>query len=357
MKRSAWVEIDHRALKHNLQQARQYAPGTKVMAVIKANAYGHGVLEVAETLSSADGFAVSCLSEAITLRQAGFIHRILVMQGPQTLYDIYDAASNRLRLVIHDYAQLALLDQSKRSTKVDVALKLDTGMHRLGFAIDQARVLYKQLDEHPVVGSVWLMTHLACADDLGSEATHQQLSLMKEHTLGIQTTRTIANSAGVLGWSASHANWVRPGIMLYGSSPMLEKHRDDYGLQAVMSFYAPVVAVHQLKKGDSIGYGATWTCDNDGWFAVVACGYADGYPRHLPSGTPVWVNGEKASLVGRVSMDLIVVNIDQIDVDVGDAVELWGKHINIDEIARAADTISYELLCNAGNLCQQTHCY
>jgi alanine racemase len=357
MKRSAWVEINHQALTHNLQQVRHYAPDANVMAVIKANAYGHGVLEVAETLSAADGFAVSCLSEALSLRQAGFIHRILVMQGPQTLYDIYDAASNRLRLVIHDYAQLTLLDQCKRSTSIDVALKLDTGMHRLGFAAEQAREIYQQLEEHPVVSSVWLMTHLSCADDLESETTHQQLSCFKEQTLGIQATRTIANSAGILGWPDAHANWVRPGIMLYGSSPMPEKHRDEYGLQAVMSLYAPVIAVHQLKQGDRIGYGATWTCEKDGWFAVLACGYADGYPRHLPSGTPVWVKGVEASLVGRVSMDLIVINIDHIDVDVGDRVELWGKHINIDDVAKAAGTISYELLCNAGNLCRQSHCY
>ncbi|HHC75061.1 MAG TPA: alanine racemase [Thiothrix sp.] len=358
MKRSAWVEINHQALQHNLQRVRELAPNALVMAVVKANAYGHDVLAVAETLSSANGFAVSCLNEALELRQAGFIHPILVMQGPQNLYDISDAASNKLRLVLHDYAHLTLLDQCPRHIKVDVALKLDTGMHRLGFPIQQARELYKRLEEHHNVASnSWLMTHLACADDLQNDYTTQQLSTLKQYTLGIKAIRTIANSAGIIGWKKSHANWVRPGIMLYGASPLLKGDHQREGLKAVMSLYAPIIALHHLKQGDLIGYSSRFRCDKDGWFAVVACGYADGYPRHAPSGTPVWVNGKTAPLAGRVSMDMIVIDVNHIEVNVGDIVELWGEHLSVNRIAEAADTISYELLCSAGNACTHQHNY
>lgn len=357
MKRSAWVEIDHQALQHNLRRVRQAAPDAMVMCVIKANAYGHGMLEVAESLSSANGFAVSCLGEALTLRQAGYIHPILVMQGGQNVYEFHESASNKLRLVIHDYGHFTMLDQCPRSVRVDVALKLDTGMHRLGFPVEEARTLYQRLEEHPNVGNIWLMTHFACADDLSSDATPKQLDLLKEHTLGIMAVRTVANSAGVLGWPRSHANWVRPGIMLYGSSPFIDGSRDKDGLQPVMSLYAPIIALHALKQGDAIGYGATWRCEQEGWFAVVACGYGDGYPRHAPSGTPVWVNGSVATIVGRVSMDLIVIDVDHIDVNVGDTVELWGPHVSVDTVARLADTISYELLCHVGQSCSHVHRY
>lgn len=358
MKRSAWVEIDHQALQHNLQRVRQVAPDSLVMCVIKANAYGHGMLEIANSLSSANGFAVSSVGEALTLRQAGYIHPILVMQGAKNIDDMYEAASNKLRLVIHDLSHFVLLDQCPRSIRVDVALKLDTGMHRLGLPVEEARTYYQRLEEHVnVSSSIWLMTHLACADDLSSNMTVRQLDRLKKQTIGIKAVRTIANSAGVLGWKRSHVNWVRPGIMLYGSSPFIDGNRDQSGLQAVMSLYAPVIALHELKQGDAIGYGATWHCEKDGWFAVVACGYGDGYPRHAPSGTPVWVNGAIATLVGRVSMDLIVIDVDHIDVNVGDTVECWGAHVSVDTVARLAGTISYELLCNVGNSCAHKHLF
>ena len=350
MKRSAWVTINTDALRHNLQRVRELAPNSQVMAVIKANAYGHGVIEVARALNSANGFAVSCIPEALELRHAGFIHPILVLQGCQNFSDFQVAAMNNLRVVIHDYSQLQLLEKFPMSKPLDVALKLDTGMHRLGIPIDKARSVYQRLNDNLNVKSgCWLMTHLACADDVSDETTQRQLSLFKEYTHGIQATRTIANSAGILAWEDSHDNWVRPGIMLYGSSPMIKGDRNKDKLKAVMSLYAPLIAVHDLKKGDMIGYGSTWECPEDMSVGVVACGYGDGYPRHARSGTPVWVNNQESQIIGRVSMDMVVIDLRENTASVSDTVELWGDHINVDRVAKSAGTIAYELLCNIGN--------
>lgn len=353
MKRSARAIIDTAALRHNLARCRDVAPNSLAMAVIKANAYGHNMLKVAETLSHANGFAVSCLSEALELRQAGFLHPILVLQGYQNLQSMKAMAEHRLRAVIHDRSQLDLLDAAAPSIKLDVALKLDTGMHRLGLPIEQARTLFETLRKHPNIKSTpWLMTHMACADEPDNPYTQHQLDRFNKYTEGLQAPRTIGNSASILAWKATHVHWVRPGIMLYGASPFTHGNARRDGLQPVMTLTAPLIAIHTIPKGESIGYGASWTCPEDTRTGVVACGYADGYPRHAPSGTPVWVNGKETRILGRVSMDMIVIDLNGIDARVGDAVELWGKHLPVDRIAHAAGTISYELLCNAGNHCQ-----
>ena len=354
MSRSAWVTIDTDALRHNLRRVRELAPDAQAMAVIKANAYGHGVVEAAKALSSANGFAVSCIPEALELRHAGFIHPILVLQGYQNFSELQAAANNNFRVVIHDYSQLHLLEQFPISKRIDIALKLDTGMHRLGIPVTQARTVYQQLNDNINVKSGgWLMTHLACADDINNDYTQMQLSLFREHTHGIQAIRSIANSAGIMAWEESHTNWVRPGIMLYGSSPMVNGDRDKEQLKAVMSLYAPVIALHNLKKGDAIGYGSTWTCPEDMLVGVIACGYGDGYPRLAGTGTPVWINGKESQILGRVSMDMITIDLRGHKVEVGDIAELWGENISIDRVAKAANTISYELLCSVGNQCRR----
>ncbi len=354
MPRSAWVTIDTDALQHNLRRVRELAPNSQVMAVIKANGYGHGVLEVAKALSSANGFAVSCISEALELRHAGFIHPILVLQGYQNFADLQLATTNNLRVVIHDYAQLKLLEQFPLNKRLDVALKLDTGMHRLGIPIEETRRVYQQLNDNVNVNTgCWLITHFANADDVISDYTLSQLSQFKKYTHGIQAVRSIANSAGIIAWQDSHANWVRPGIMLYGSSPMLDGDRNKVGLKAVMNLYAPVIAIHNFKKGDAIGYGSTYKCPEDMQVGVVACGYGDGYPRLASTGTPVWINGKESQTVGRVSMDMITIDLRDQSVEVGDVVELWGSNISVDRVAASAGTISYELLCNVGNQCKR----
>lgn len=360
MKRSSIVTIHPEALQHNLLQAKKAAPNSKVMAVIKANAYGHGAVETAGILYQiADAYAVSCINEAIELRDAKIDHPITVLQGPQNDTDLRIADSQKLRLVIHHQSQLSLLDNFSglSSTGFNITIKLDTGMHRLGFEPEQAESLYKKLKNHPLVNPcmIQLMTHLCCADDLENSATRQQIEQFKQATDALKVEKSIANSAGILGWAESHTEWIRPGIMLYGSSPFVYSSDKKIDLKTTMTFSAPVITIKNLKKGDSIGYGATWQCPHDMTVGVIACGYADGYPRHAVSGTPVWLNGKEAPLVGRVSMDMIVVNLSQHeDVRVGDFAELWGQNLSVDTVAHYAETISYELLCNAGNICTST---
>ncbi len=359
MKRSSRITLHPEALQHNLNRAKQAAPDSKTLAVIKADAYGHGAVATAGILYEiADAFAVSCIPEAVGLREAGISKPITVLQGHQSVDDLRVAAHFDLRLTVHNDRQLSLLDQYSHNDRFEINLKIDTGMHRLGFQPDRTADLFQKLSNHSLVNpdELILMTHLACADELDNKATQQQLACFLNAERSIASpatpiTKSIANSAGILGWKDSHADWIRPGIMLYGSSPVKESHRDEYNLKAAMTLNAPIIAIHKLKKDDNIGYGATWQCPTDMKVAVVACGYADGYPRHAASGTPIWVNGEEAQLVGRVSMDMIVVDIDKLDdqnIQVGDFAELWGQNLSVDRVAQSADTIAYELLCNAG---------
>ena len=365
MKRSSRITIHPEALQHNLKRAKQAAPHSKTLAVIKADAYGHGAVATAGILYEiADGFAVSCIPEAVELREANISKPITILQGHQSVDDLRIAAHYRLRLTVHNDRQLSLLDQFSHQHRhgFDINLKIDTGMHRLGFHPDRAVDVFQKLSNHAQVNAddLILMTHLSCADELDNKTTMQQLACFADAEKSIASptpiAKSIANSAGILGWKDSHSDWIRPGIMLYGSSPFEKSHRNEHKLKAAMTLNAPIIAVHKLKKGDNIGYGATWQCPADMRVAVIACGYADGYPRHAVSGTPVWVNGEKAPLVGRVSMDMIVVDIDKLDnqsIQVGDLAELWGENLSVDRVAQSADTIAYELLCNAGIACEQ----
>lgn len=357
MKRSARAIINLKALKHNFQVARTTAPNTKVLAVIKSNAYGHGVVESANALNDADGLAVSCIPEALELRDNAINQPILILQGHQNLEDLIAASDKNFRVVIHDETQLGYLDQLE-SKKVHIALKVDTGMHRLGLNPSKIPLLFQRLQRHPNVNpDIWLMTHLACADDLQSNDTNIQLDKFASTNDKLIATQSIANSAGILGWPSTHADWIRPGIMLYGSSPFSYQPngRNKYNLRAVMTLQAPLIAKHKLEQGDSIGYGSTYQCDQAMVVGVVACGYADGYPRHAASGAPVSINGVETITLGRISMDMIVIKLHNIEAAVGDLVELWGENIDIDHVANHAETISYELLCNAGNNCMRIY--
>jgi len=353
MKRSARIKLHPAALHHNLLQVRKAAPDSKVLAVIKANAYGHGMLEVAEILEATDGYAVACISEGIALRRAGTQHPILVLQGHQNLQDLQAASEYQLRVVLHDHAQLAYFDQLN-AQRIQVAIKIDTGMHRLGIPPEGVNSLYSKLkNHHNIDADIWLMTHLACADEVNNSSTSQQLETFIQATHQINAPLSIPNSAGILAWKETHSDWIRPGIMLYGSSPFAFKKngREKLHLQAAMTLTAPLISMHQLKKGDPIGYGASYHCPEDMIIGAVACGYADGYPRHAATGAPVSVNGIETHTVGRVSMDSVIINLDNITARVGDHVELWGENISVDRVAHHAETISYELLCNAGNNC------
>lgn len=358
MRRSARVITHPEALQHNLNKAKQLAPNSKLLAVIKANAYGHGSVDTAGTLYQiADEFAVSCVPEAVVLREAGIDKPITILQGFQNDRDLRIAEQLKLRLTVHDDNQLRLLDQysSTASHRFDINIKIDSGMHRLGFQPNRATSLFKQLQSHSQVNpeSLIMMTHFSSADDLDNDCTSRQIAVFNTACESLNAPKSMANSAAILAWDESRVDWVRPGIMLYGSSPFQTKSRDELGLKATMTFEAPVISVHDLKKGDSIGYAATWSCPEDMRVAVIACGYADGYPRHAGSGTPVWLNGQETQLLGRVSMDMIVVNANEYTenpIRVGDIAELWGPNVSADSVATAAETIAYELLCNAGNI-------
>ncbi|MFN2348654.1 MAG: alanine racemase [Thioalkalivibrio sp.] len=351
MRRTACARIDLSALRHNLSTARRAAPASRVMAVIKADAYGHGMVAVARALAGdVEAFAVSCLDEAHILREAGVSQPLVALQGFRDGAQLREAVALGVRPVIHEHAQLICLETTALSAPVPVWLKLDTGMHRLGFAPAEAAGLQARLAAMPqVAGEPGLMTHLACADEPARGESAAQLKAFEQAAVSLPGERSMANSAAILSMPASHGDWVRPGIMLYGASPLVGEAATQLNLNPVMTVSAPVVALKTLKQGDAVGYGGSYICQQPRTMAVVAMGYGDGYPRHAPSGTPVLVRGRRCGLMGRVSMDLLSVDVSDVPgVQVGDAVTLWGEGLPVDEIAAAAATISYELLCAVG---------
>lgn len=344
--RPARVSIDLNALRHNLQQVRRAAPGCRIMAAVKANGYGHGLVRVAQALDASDGFGVASIEEAITLREAGITAPITLLEGFFQPDELPLVIQYQLDLVLHHSQQLAVLAQSSLNGPFRVWLKIDTGMHRLGVAPEQAGELWQELQRMPAVEALGQMTHLATADEPDHPATHRQLSLFAAVTAGLEGSKSVANSAGILGWPQSHADVVRPGIMLYGVSPFVGGRATEYELKPAMSFHSELIAVNDMKKGDAIGYGGTWRCPEDMPIGVVAAGYGDGYPRHAVNGTPVLLNGKRVSLTGRVSMDMLTVDLrTQPAAKIGDPVVLWGHGLPAEEVAEFAGTIAYELFC------------
>ncbi len=295
MTRPACAHIDLGALQHNFSRVRRAAPASRIIAVIKANAYGHGLVRVAQALDAADAFGVVGLEEAVRLREAGCDRRIVLMEGLFSADDIPLLCGYRLDLVIHNTHQLALLEQGRLSRPVDVWLKIDSGMHRLGFAPDQLDSALARLHAVPRIGTVRYLTHFARADETDADSTLTQTAVFQAALEARAGVRTLANSAAVLAWPATHADWVRPGIMLYGSSPVSTRSAAELDLKPVMSLTSALIAVAQRRKGDAIGYGGDWVCPQDMAIGIAAIGYGDGYPRHAPAGTPVLVNGRRAA--------------------------------------------------------------
>jgi alanine racemase len=340
--------IDTAALKHNLQVVRQLAPRSRVMAVIKANAYGHGLVAVAQALEAADSFAVARVDEGLTLRAAGIQKRTLLLEGVFDSEQLNAAAGAGFELVVHATEQIELLRAAPAGTGFKVWLKLDTGMNRLGFkgaAFDAALAALSALPG--VRTPVNFFTHLACADDPELPATTEQLARFAAATRSLPGERSIANSAGMLSFPEAQADWVRPGLLLYGVSPFLGSLGADYGLKPAMTLHSHVIAVKDLVPGERVGYGGDWTASRPTRLAVAAVGYGDGYPRNLTSGSPVLVNGVRAPLAGRVSMDMIGIDVTDLAQAprLGDPVILWGAGLPVEEIAVWANTIPYELLC------------
>ena len=340
--------VDAAALRHNLRQVRRVAPDSRVMAVIKANAYGHGLVPAAKALAEADGFAVARLEEGLALRNAGLTNRILLLEGVFSPEQLAIAAREHFELMIHDPEQLALLEGLSGTAAVTTWIKVDSGMNRLGFRLDEFAAAYERLRRNPHVQSEpTLVTHLASADDRRDPKTRQQLEAFSAATAGLPGPRSIANSAGVLAWPAARADWVRPGLMLYGASPFPSGTGAELGLRPAMTLRTEVIAVKRVKAGETVGYGGSWTAPRETRLAVVAAGYGDGYPRNTADGAPVQIGGRRAPLVGRVSMDMITVDVTDLPVvGVGDPVVLWGSEIPVEEIAGHAGAIAWDLLCS-----------
>jgi alanine racemase len=341
----AVINLD--ALRHNLACARAAAPRSRVMAVIKANGYGHGLLRVAGALRDADALAVARVGEGVQLRDAGSRMRIVVLEGCFDERELAEAAGRNLDLVFHHPDQVRLLQLTPVPRTPRCWLKVDTGMHRLGFDLDAAADAYAALAQAaPGEKRPGLMTHLANADDLADPYTREQLASFRPLAQRLGAAVSISNSAGLLGWPEAHGDWVRPGLMLYGASPFVGGRAASHGLRPVMTLRSRLIAVNRYRAGDRIGYGGTYVCREDMPVGVVAVGYGDGYPRHARSGTPVLVGGRRAPLIGRVSMDMISVDLRDVPgARVGDTAVMWGDGLPIEEIAEWADTIPYQLTC------------
>lgn len=328
--------------------------------MIKANAYGHGAVQAARALAAADAFGVARLGEGLELRRAGIEGDVLLMEGVFSDLELECALANTLDLVVHEPTQIDMLVRaaatSSASRKPVVWIKLDTGMGRLGFDPVDLPAVYARLRASSLVGEIRVMTHFARADEPASDMTVLQTSRFVAAMKQLEENRTLtpastpavalANSAGLLQWPQAHADWVRAGIALYGSSPFASRSAQALGLRSVMTLETRVIALRELAAGASVGYGATWRARRASRIAVLAAGYADGVPRQLPSGAPVLVEGHRAPLVGRVSMDMITVDVTDLpQVTVGSRAVLWGEGLPIDEVASAAGTIAYELMC------------
>jgi alanine racemase len=344
--------INQSALRQNLTLARSTAPRSKVLAVIKANAYGHGIVPVARALSDADAFGVARLKEALALRDAGIVNPIVLLEGVYSQHDLELCARLQLQPVVHSFEQLQSLEQWNSNAKLTVWCKVDTGMNRLGFSMDTFSSAWSRLSRLPHVEQLIAMTHLADADDRQDLRTPAQLTRFKQLTDSLNVERSVSNSAGLLAWHESHMEWVRPGLMLYGMSPFADTDATQLGLRPVMTLIAPLIAIRQLEVGDEVGYGGTWRAQRKSCVGIVAGGYADGYSRHARSGTPVCVAGRYAPLIGRVSMDMIAVDLTdvirtghQLQVKIGDPVVLWGESLPVEQVAMHAGTIPYELVC------------
>ncbi len=338
------ARIDAAALAHNLGVARRHAGGARILAVIKANGYGHGLARVAHALRAADGFAVLTLDEAAALRAQGYTHPIVLLEGWFHIDELPEIARLRLRPVIHREDQVDALLRARLDNRIDLLLKLDTGMHRLGLPPQRVAAVLERLRGAAQVGSITLMTHFACADE-PQVGVADQLARFRDATRGLNLPVTLANSAALLRYPETVGDWVRPGILLYGASPFAGQTGADLGLLPAMTLQSALIAVQTVRKGEGVGYGAAFVAPRDMRIGVVACGYADGYPRHAGTGTPILVAGQLTRTLGRVSMDMLAVDLsDAPGAHVGSPVTLWGQGLPVERVAAAAGTIAYELL-------------
>ena len=339
--------IDTAALRHNLSVVRARAPQSRVMAVIKANAYGHGIVPVARALQDADAFGVARLSEALALRERGLTQRIVLLEGVFSVDELEAAAKHSLELVVHSFEQLDVLNAWHGSPSLQAWLKIDTGMNRLGFRVDDFAAAWQQVRAcRALCETTHLMTHLACADERNNLRTVQQLSAFRAIADSLAVERSVANSAGLLAWPNAQLEWVRPGLMLYGVSPFADGTAQEFDLRPAMTLMTQLIAVRDVKAGELVGYGGSWSAPKDCRIGIAAVGYGDGYPRQIGNGSPVLVDGVQCAVTGRVSMDMIAIDLTAVPkAKVDDEVTLWGCGLPVERMAECAGTIPYELIC------------
>jgi alanine racemase len=344
MSRPTLATVHFGALRHNLGVVRRHAPYSRVFAVVKANAYGHGLARAARTLRDADGYALVELGAALELRQSGYRQPILLLEGFFEPRELAEITAHHLAAVVHSREQLAMLGELPAGAGLEVYLKLNTGMNRLGFAPAEFGAVLAALKGNAGVGRITLMTHFASADEV--RGVTWQMDIFERVTGGVSLPKSLANSAAIMRYPETQADWVRPGIMLYGCSPFPEQTGAEIGIRPAMTLESQVIAVRTLKKGETVGYGGVFAAGRDTRVGVVACGYADGYPRHAPTGTPIMVEGRMTRTVGRVSMDMLCADLTDIpEARVGSRVVLWGEEVPVEHVAAAAGTVGYELLC------------
>jgi len=342
--RPIYASIDQGAFRHNLSIVRSLAPQSKVMAVVKANGYGHGLLTAAQGLAEAEGFAVLGLEEAIFLRDAGFKQTILMLEGVFQADELREVARAGISVVVHHNEQIAMLENAVLERPVEVFAKMNNGMNRLGFRPEHYAQAVTRLAGCANVAQITLMTHFATADE--HPGVDEPLKLFHQATQGLSYPVSLANSAAIFRHPETHADWIRSGIMLYGASAVAGTSAQSYQLRPAMTLSSAIIAVQDIRPGESVGYGNRFTAARNTRVGIVACGYADGYPRHAPNGTPVMVAGQLTQTIGRVSMDMLFVDLTDIPGSgVGSPVELWGAQLPVDTVAEKAGTIGYELLC------------
>lgn len=341
----ASIRLDH--FRHNYLLARQQHGG-RALAVVKANAYGHGAVRCAQAVADvADGFAVACLEEALELRAAGIRQPVLLLEGVFEMAELAEVQAHDLWLVVQNREQLAMLLAAPADKPYRVWLKMDSGMHRAGFFPADYAAAYRQLEASGKVDAIVKMTHFARADEPECDATALQMAAFDAAVQGLPGDSSVANSAGIMIHDHARRDWGRPGIMLYGSSPLPDGHPAASGLKPVMRLSSRVFGVRELAPGEPIGYGASFITERATRVGLIAGGYADGYPRLASTGSPVAIDGHRSRIIGRVSMDMITVDLTDVpQAGIGSEVELWGDQINVNEVAAKAGTISYELLCN-----------
>lgn len=344
MTRPLYAQLNLAAIRANLARVRKRAPKTQVLAVVKANAYGHGLVRVLPALADADGLALLELDAAIALRGSHYTRRILLLEGFFAAAELPEISARRLGVVVHDAEQVRMLEHAHLERPLEVFVKVNVGMNRLGFRPPDVPAVVERLTQCDSVAALRLMAHLARADE--EDGLKEPLAAFDEACKGLPYPRSIANSAGIVRYDEVGGDIVRPGIMLYGATPFPYDTAEMIGVQPAMTLRSEIIAVQELKPNECVGYGATYTASRAHRIGVVACGYADGYPRHAPNGTPVLVCGKKARIAGRVSMDMITVDLTEIaEARIGSPVVLWGEGLPVDDVASAAATVGYELLC------------